>query len=162
MKMAAFQLMQQKANRDSKMDVAAITESSDTTPNKVDIPQTLSASSDSHPVATDSKTSAASQETAEGKENSSRPTTNGPLDSTTTQNGECKNPLEGKELEDSIPGLAQAKELAETLVAEDGTGIGTSKLLNLLHLARSLCLSCFQWGRVFATLLCDKCRNNYF
>lgn len=123
MKMAAFQLMQQKANRDSKMDVAAITESSDTTPNKVDIPQTLSASSDSHPVATDSKTSAASQETAEGKENSSRPTTNGPLDSTTTQNGECKNPLEGKELEDSIPGLAQAKELAETLVAEDGTGI---------------------------------------
>uniref|UniRef100_A0A4W6DMM6 Clustered mitochondria protein homolog n=1 Tax=Lates calcarifer TaxID=8187 RepID=A0A4W6DMM6_LATCA len=30
-------------------------------------------------------------------------------------------PLEGKELEESIPGLAQAKELAETLVAEDGS-----------------------------------------
>lgn len=44
-----------------------------------------------------------------------------------TQNGECKSPLEGKELEESIPGLAQAKELAETLVAEDGSGIGTSQ-----------------------------------
>uniref|UniRef100_A0A8C5H2A7 Clustered mitochondria protein homolog n=1 Tax=Gouania willdenowi TaxID=441366 RepID=A0A8C5H2A7_GOUWI len=36
-------------------------------------------------------------------------------------NGEYKSPLEGKELEESIPGLAQAKELAETLVAEDGS-----------------------------------------
>uniref|UniRef100_A0AAX7T5Z5 Clustered mitochondria protein homolog n=1 Tax=Astatotilapia calliptera TaxID=8154 RepID=A0AAX7T5Z5_ASTCA len=40
-----------------------------------------------------------------------------------TANGECKGPLEGKELEESIPGLAQAKELAETLVAEDGSSI---------------------------------------
>uniref|UniRef100_A0A4W6DKS5 Clustered mitochondria protein homolog n=1 Tax=Lates calcarifer TaxID=8187 RepID=A0A4W6DKS5_LATCA len=63
MKMAALQLMQQKANKDTKTDT---------------------------PPAT-------------------------------TQNGECKSPLEGKELEESIPGLAQAKELAETLVAEDGS-----------------------------------------
>uniref|UniRef100_A0A8P4KPQ9 Clustered mitochondria protein homolog n=1 Tax=Dicentrarchus labrax TaxID=13489 RepID=A0A8P4KPQ9_DICLA len=42
---------------------------------------------------------------------------------TDTPNGECKSPLEGKELEESIPGLAQAKELAETLVAEDGSCI---------------------------------------
>uniref|UniRef100_A0A3B4GG63 Clustered mitochondria protein homolog n=1 Tax=Pundamilia nyererei TaxID=303518 RepID=A0A3B4GG63_9CICH len=55
--------------------------------------------------------------------NSSKPTTNGPVDPTATQNGECKGPLEGKELEESIPGLAQAKELAETLVAEDGSSI---------------------------------------
>uniref|UniRef100_A0A672ZEM8 Clustered mitochondria protein homolog n=1 Tax=Sphaeramia orbicularis TaxID=375764 RepID=A0A672ZEM8_9TELE len=69
MKMAALQLMQQKANKETKTD----------------------------------------------------PTSNGPLDPTATQNGECKSPLEGKELEESIPGLAQAKELAETLVAEDGS-----------------------------------------
>uniref|UniRef100_A0A7N5ZS02 Clustered mitochondria protein homolog n=1 Tax=Anabas testudineus TaxID=64144 RepID=A0A7N5ZS02_ANATE len=61
MKMAALQLMQQKANKDSnKTDLPAITEASEI-------------------------------------------------------------PLEGKELDESIPGLAQAKELAETLVAEDGS-----------------------------------------
>uniref|UniRef100_A0A4W5Q4B3 Clustered mitochondria protein homolog n=1 Tax=Hucho hucho TaxID=62062 RepID=A0A4W5Q4B3_9TELE len=49
-------------------------------------------------------------------------TTNGPLVplATAIQNGECKSPLEGK-AEDSIPGLAQAKELAESLAAEDGS-----------------------------------------
>uniref|UniRef100_A0AAQ5YAR5 Clustered mitochondria protein homolog n=1 Tax=Amphiprion ocellaris TaxID=80972 RepID=A0AAQ5YAR5_AMPOC len=70
MKMAALQLMQQKANKDSnKTDTPSITETSETST-------------------------------------------------------ECKadtSPLEGKELEESIPGLAQAKELAETLVAEDGS-----------------------------------------
>uniref|UniRef100_A0AAQ5YFY6 Clustered mitochondria protein homolog n=1 Tax=Amphiprion ocellaris TaxID=80972 RepID=A0AAQ5YFY6_AMPOC len=72
MKMAALQLMQQKANKDSnKTDTPSITETSET--------------------------------------------------STECKNGECKSPLEGKELEESIPGLAQAKELAETLVAEDGS-----------------------------------------
>uniref|UniRef100_A0A669E6R0 Clustered mitochondria protein homolog n=1 Tax=Oreochromis niloticus TaxID=8128 RepID=A0A669E6R0_ORENI len=74
MKMAALQLMQHKANRDSnKTDTPAITETSETL--------------------------------------------------TESKNGECKGPLEGKELEESIPGLAQAKELAETLVAEDGSSI---------------------------------------
>uniref|UniRef100_A0A669D862 Clustered mitochondria protein homolog n=1 Tax=Oreochromis niloticus TaxID=8128 RepID=A0A669D862_ORENI len=72
--MAALQLMQHKANRDSnKTDTPAITETSETL--------------------------------------------------TESKNGECKGPLEGKELEESIPGLAQAKELAETLVAEDGSSI---------------------------------------
>uniref|UniRef100_A0A672ZB93 Clustered mitochondria protein homolog n=1 Tax=Sphaeramia orbicularis TaxID=375764 RepID=A0A672ZB93_9TELE len=52
-------------------------------------------------------------------DSSNAPTTE--VSSDTTQNGECKSPLEGKELEESIPGLAQAKELAETLVAEDGS-----------------------------------------
>uniref|UniRef100_A0A8C4E8F6 Clustered mitochondria protein homolog n=1 Tax=Dicentrarchus labrax TaxID=13489 RepID=A0A8C4E8F6_DICLA len=64
MKMAALQLMQQKANKDTKTDTPAITETS----------ETISESN-------------------------------------------------GKELEESIPGLAQAKELAETLVAEDGSCI---------------------------------------
>uniref|UniRef100_A0A7N8YGP7 Clustered mitochondria protein homolog n=1 Tax=Mastacembelus armatus TaxID=205130 RepID=A0A7N8YGP7_9TELE len=69
MKMAALQLMQQKANKDSnKTETPAITATSETSTEK----------------------------------NSS-------------------DPLEGKELEESIPGLAQAKELAETLVAEDGS-----------------------------------------
>uniref|UniRef100_A0A671XRQ4 Clustered mitochondria protein homolog n=1 Tax=Sparus aurata TaxID=8175 RepID=A0A671XRQ4_SPAAU len=96
MKMAALQLMQQKANKDTKTDTPAITETSDTPSEKA---------------------------VKEGEENSAKPATNGPLDLTTTQNGECKNPLEGKELEESIPGLAQAKELAETLVGEDGSCI---------------------------------------
>ncbi|XP_033833343.2 clustered mitochondria protein homolog [Periophthalmus magnuspinnatus] len=121
MKMAALQLMQQKANRDTKTDVA-ITEGSETISNKMDLTPTLNADSSSPTVSTDINTSADSSNISEGKDSS--PTTNGPLDTATaTQNGACKNPLEGKELEDSIPGLAQAKELAETLVTEDGTGI---------------------------------------
>uniref|UniRef100_A0A8C7S265 Clustered mitochondria protein homolog n=1 Tax=Oncorhynchus mykiss TaxID=8022 RepID=A0A8C7S265_ONCMY len=76
MKMAALQLMQQKANKESKL--ATLTE------NKTD--------------------------------SSATTTTNA------SQNGECESPLEGK-AEDIIPGLAQAKELAESLAAEDGSGI---------------------------------------
>lgn len=137
MKMAALQLMQQKANKDTKTDAPAITETSETTTeSNADTTQTQSAATDSSSAAdvstdstsqTDSKTSAASQAATDSEENSSKPTTNGPLDITATQNGECKSPLEGKELEESIPGLAQAKELAETLVSEDGSCIGMSK-----------------------------------
>uniref|UniRef100_A0A8C8J512 Clustered mitochondria protein homolog n=1 Tax=Oncorhynchus tshawytscha TaxID=74940 RepID=A0A8C8J512_ONCTS len=73
MKMAALQLMQQKANKETDNVVPTVT-------------------------------------------------TNGPLVpvATAIQNGECESPLEGK-AEDSIPGLAQAKELAESLAAEDGS-----------------------------------------
>lgn len=132
MKMAALQLMQQKANKDSnKTDTPAITEASETsTESNADTTQTQSTTSVSTNATevstdhTDKSTSAASQVQ---EENSLNPTTNGPLDPAATQNGERKSPLEGKELEESIPGLAQAKELAETLVAEDGSGIGTSE-----------------------------------
>lgn len=137
MKMAALQLMQQKANKDTKTDTPAITEASETTSeSNADTAQTQTTESDSSSAAevstdntsqTDNSTSAASQAVTDSEENSSKPTTNGPLDLTTTQNGECKSPLEGKELEESIPGLAQAKELAETLVAEDGSCIGMSQ-----------------------------------
>uniref|UniRef100_A0A671XKE6 Clustered mitochondria protein homolog n=1 Tax=Sparus aurata TaxID=8175 RepID=A0A671XKE6_SPAAU len=133
MKMAALQLMQQKANKDTKTDTPAITETSDTpSESNADTTQTQTAPSDPPSVTevsvdstnqTDSNTSADSEAVKEGEENSAKPATNGPLDLTTTQNGECKNPLEGKELEESIPGLAQAKELAETLVGEDGSCI---------------------------------------
>ncbi|XP_034556183.1 clustered mitochondria protein homolog isoform X1 [Notolabrus celidotus] len=133
MKMAALQLMQQKANKDTKTETPAITETAETpTESKPDATQTPTASSDSPSATdistdststTDNDTSAAPQTAMDGEENSSKPTTNGPLELTATQNGECKSPLEGKELEESIPGLAQAKELAETLVAEDGSCI---------------------------------------
>ncbi|KAA8594248.1 hypothetical protein FQN60_005082 [Etheostoma spectabile] len=117
MKMAALQLMQQKANRDAKNDVPAITETAET-PSGSNADTTQTTASDS-PSATEVSTDSTSQ-----TENNSKPATNGLLEPTVTQNGECKSPLEGKELEESIPGLAQAKELAETLVAEDGSCIG--------------------------------------
>uniref|UniRef100_A0A8B9J8E6 Clustered mitochondria protein homolog n=1 Tax=Astyanax mexicanus TaxID=7994 RepID=A0A8B9J8E6_ASTMX len=60
MKMAALQLMQQKANKESKTDTA-------------------------------------------------------------DSNGGCDSPLEGKEADETIPGLAQAKELAESLATDDGS-----------------------------------------
>ncbi|CAG6003825.1 unnamed protein product [Menidia menidia] len=136
MKMAALQLMQQKANKDSnKTDAPAITESAEapsaeggadtarTQSTAAEAPTAAEASTDSTSQS-DNSTSAASQTAApESEESSSKPTTNGPLEPAAAQNGDCKSPLEGKELEESIPGLAQAKELAETLVAEDGSGI---------------------------------------
>ena len=137
MKMAALQLMQQKANKDTKTDTPALTETSEkSTECNADTSQTQTTASDSPNATeastdstsqTENSTSAASQAATDSEENSSKPATNGPLDPAATQNGECKSPLEGKELEESIPGLAQAKELAETLAAEDGSGIGTLK-----------------------------------
>ncbi|XP_051934664.1 clustered mitochondria protein homolog isoform X4 [Hippocampus zosterae] len=118
MKMAALQLMQQKANKDAsrKEKLAAITQTSET---EASADATQTAASDSGtPVSTDGPLQMDS-----GAEKPSKAATNGPMEPTATQNGECKSPLEGKELEESIPGLAQAKELAETLVAEDGSGI---------------------------------------
>ncbi|CAJ1065548.1 clustered mitochondria protein homolog isoform X2 [Xyrichtys novacula] len=104
MKMAALQLMQQKANKDTKSDTPAITETSETpSENKPDTTQTQTASSDSlsaTDASTDStstpdnSTSAAPQTATDGEESSPKPTTNGPLELTTTQNGECKSPLE--------------------------------------------------------------------
>ncbi|XP_017288871.1 clustered mitochondria protein homolog isoform X1 [Kryptolebias marmoratus] len=130
MKMAALQLMQQKANKDSnKTDAPAITETSEAESNS-DTTQTQITATDSSNASqvptdgtgqTDNGTD--SQMATESEENSSKPTTNGPAEHAGAQNGECKSPLEGKELEESIPGLAQAKELAETLVAEDGSGV---------------------------------------
>ncbi|KAK9520814.1 hypothetical protein VZT92_020674 [Zoarces viviparus] len=133
MKMAALQLMQQKANREAKANIPAITETAEApSESSADTTQTRTTASDS-PSATEASTdstsqpesnaSAASQAATAGEENSSRPATNGLVEPAATLNGECKSPLEGKELEESIPGLAQAKELAETLVAEDGSCI---------------------------------------
>uniref|UniRef100_A0A8C2Z7Y3 Clustered mitochondria protein homolog n=1 Tax=Cyclopterus lumpus TaxID=8103 RepID=A0A8C2Z7Y3_CYCLU len=124
MKMAALQLMQQKANKDAKADIPAITETADPSESNADTTQTQTTASDSSSateVSTESNTS--SQAATASEENSLRPATNGLLEPAATLNGECKSPLEGKELLESIPGLAQAKELAGTLVAEDGSCI---------------------------------------
>uniref|UniRef100_A0AAZ3RGX5 Clustered mitochondria protein homolog n=1 Tax=Oncorhynchus tshawytscha TaxID=74940 RepID=A0AAZ3RGX5_ONCTS len=115
MKMAALQLMQQKANKESKM--ATLTENNKAAPKaeqstETDIPSAAAT------------TMTASQATPTEDNVVPTVTTNGPLVpvATAIQNGECESPLEGK-AEDSIPGLAQAKELAESLAAEDGSGI---------------------------------------
>ncbi|XP_035535490.1 clustered mitochondria protein homolog isoform X2 [Morone saxatilis] len=105
MKMAALQLMQQKANKDTKTDTPAITETSETTSeSNADKTQTqtteASDSQSATEVSTDSTsqtengTSVASQAATDGEENSSKAATNGPLDLAATQNGECKSPLE--------------------------------------------------------------------
>ncbi|XP_017163833.1 clustered mitochondria protein homolog isoform X3 [Poecilia reticulata] len=140
MKMAALQLMQQKANKDSsKTDVPAITETS-ATDSGVDSTQTTAAqaSTDGTDPTDNNNTSAAPQMAPESEESSSKPTTNGPVDPTGTQNGECRSPLEGKELEESIPGLAQAKELAETLVSEDGSGMDPKSREVVLNACRAV------------------------
>uniref|UniRef100_A0A674MA29 Clustered mitochondria protein homolog n=1 Tax=Takifugu rubripes TaxID=31033 RepID=A0A674MA29_TAKRU len=65
---------------------------------------------------------------------------------TDTSNGECKGPLASKEFEESIPGLAQAKELAETLVAEDGSCIDAKSqevVLNACKAVGSISNTCF-------------------
>uniref|UniRef100_A0A1A8CJC1 Clustered mitochondria protein homolog n=1 Tax=Nothobranchius kadleci TaxID=1051664 RepID=A0A1A8CJC1_NOTKA len=127
MKMAALQLMQQKANKDSnKTNALAITDTSEaSSESNANATQTRSSDAPHESIGDPEQTenSTASQTATEGDEMSSKPTTNGPLEPAGTQNGEHKSPLEGKELEESIPGLAQAKELAETLVAEDGSGV---------------------------------------
>lgn len=130
--MAALQLMQQKANKDTKTEIPAITDTSEKTQQNDTEPNTTQTSGSGSEASTDSTEQAKDNGTdtpaeTDKEENSLKPTTNGPVDLTTTQNGECKNPLAGKELEESIPGLAQAKELAETLVAEDGSCIGMFK-----------------------------------
>lgn len=128
MKMAALQLMQQKANKDTKTEASAITDAPGSDADTVQTQTSAAEDATGSTKQTDSSAPAASQTQIDRGENSSKLATNGPLDLTATQNGECKSPLAGKELEESIPGLAQAKELAETLVAEDGSCIGMSKL----------------------------------
>lgn len=123
MKMAALQLMQQKAIKDTKTDTSAITDAGTdvgTVPTQTNAAENSIGSTNQ----TDSNAAADSQT----ETNSSKLITNGPIDLSATQNGECKGPLASKEFEESIPGLAQAKELAETLVAEDGSCIGMSAI----------------------------------
>lgn len=98
MKMAALQLMQQKANREAKANIPAITETAEApSESGADTTQTQTTASDSPSAteaSTDSNASAASQAATAGEENSSRPATNGLVEPAATLNGECKSPLE--------------------------------------------------------------------
>ncbi|XP_061683095.1 clustered mitochondria protein homolog isoform X1 [Syngnathoides biaculeatus] len=138
MKMAALQLMQQKANKNEKLP--AITQTSETDSN-AEKAQTAASDSGTQvspdgpdvPVETNR-----SLGVSDGGEMTPKTAANGPLEPTATQNGECKSPLEGKELEESIPGLAQAKELAETLVGEDGSGIDSKSREVVLNACKAV------------------------
>ena len=140
MKMAALQLMQQKANKDASKAAAA---------NQLALPTTETAENSSEMTAqtptpesdttkeqvsstdapmVDQTNGVESPLTTTTTEDLPTPVVNGVSETTAPQNGQCVSPLEGKEAEETIPGLAQAKELAESLVAEDGSGIGTSSI----------------------------------
>lgn len=125
MKMAALQLMQQKAIKDNKTEACANTDApgsdAETVPTQTNAAEASTGSTNQ----ADGSAAAASHTETDREENPSKLATNGPIVLSPTQNGECKSPV-GKELEESIPGLAQAKELAETLVTEDGSCIGRS------------------------------------
>ncbi|XP_056905841.1 clustered mitochondria protein homolog isoform X1 [Takifugu flavidus] len=141
MKMAALQLMQQKAIKDTKTDTSAITDAG-TDAGTVPTQTVAAENSTGSTNQTDSNAAADSQTETD----SSKLATNGPIDLSATQNGECKGPLASKEFEESIPGLAQAKELAETLVAEDGSCIDAKSqevVLNACKAVGSISNTCF-------------------
>ncbi|XP_015258804.1 PREDICTED: clustered mitochondria protein homolog isoform X2 [Cyprinodon variegatus] len=97
MKMAALQLMQQKANKDSnKTDMPAISETSEAQADvSVDATQTAAAEgATDNNGPTENSNPTTSQISTESEENSSKPTTNGPVDPAGTRNNECKSPLE--------------------------------------------------------------------
>ncbi|XP_051963038.1 clustered mitochondria protein homolog isoform X4 [Xyrauchen texanus] len=144
MKMAALQLMQQKAYKDNKtaalQDTSAEDVHSGSKPKAPEasekVPETTAASPTSseslitpeEPVKPNAATASDNSAPATpASQNAEIPTgiTNGTHEPSPTerQNGECDSPLEGKEAEENMPGLAQAKELAESLAAEDGSGI---------------------------------------
>lgn len=141
MKMAALQLMQQKANKDANKTADTMNQlalpTTDTTENSSEtITPTPTPNSDATKEQV-SPTDAPTVEQTNGLDAPLMTTTtedlpktlvNGVHEPVSPQNGQCESPLAGKETEETIPGLAQAKELAESLVAEDGSGIGTSSI----------------------------------
>lgn len=135
MKMAALQLMQQKANKDktaalqdsnaagagSENKPLAL-ESCDGTPDSPTSSESTLTPEDSEATTVSENSSAENQEAMTEVPVASINGTHEPL-AAERQNGGCDGPLEGKEADENIPGLAQAKELAESLAAEDGSGI---------------------------------------
>ncbi|XP_075994985.1 clustered mitochondria protein homolog isoform X2 [Genypterus blacodes] len=103
MKMAALQLMQQKANKDANktplLEAPALpsTETSETpTESKADSQTQKTESDVPEEPATEASTESAEQADSNTTacEEKSKPTTNGPLEPAAIQNGECKNPLD--------------------------------------------------------------------
>ncbi|KTG46450.1 hypothetical protein cypCar_00001119 [Cyprinus carpio] len=151
MKMAALQLMQQKASKDK---TAALHDTNTADAESESKPQALEASEqvpDGMPTSPTSSESTLTPDDLEATtmseksvpENQEAPAdlksevptanTNGTHEPSAAerQNGGCDSPLEGKEADENIPGLAQAKELAESLAAEDGSGIAPSEFNSL-------------------------------
>lgn len=140
MKMAALQLMQHKASKDSKLAALPENATAEAERQPASTPEASENTTETAAPTSVSPTSSESTQTPETAEHqqatpteNSAVTTNGTVslgaDENTGQeshNGGCDSPLEGKEALETIPGLAQAKELAESLAAEDGSGIGTS------------------------------------
>uniref|UniRef100_A0A673GS64 Clustered mitochondria protein homolog n=1 Tax=Sinocyclocheilus rhinocerous TaxID=307959 RepID=A0A673GS64_9TELE len=139
MKMAALQLMQQKANKDKTAalhDTSTADAESESKPQALETSEkvpdgmpTSPTSSESTLTPDDSEATTMSEKSA--PENQEAPAdlksanTNGTHEPSAAekQNGGCDSLLKGKEADENIPGLAQAKELAESLAAEDGSGI---------------------------------------
>lgn len=140
MKMAALQLMQHKANKDGKTAALPENTTAEIKPASTSAPEASENAAETATPVSDSATACESTQTPEAADHQqatateiSAVTTNGTVslgaDEPTgpeRHNGGCESHLEGKEALETIPGLAQAKELAESLAAEDGSGIGTS------------------------------------
>ena len=156
MKMAALQLMQHKANKDSSKAAAAAavadqlalpttepTDGSSVAPAQPPTPESNAPEEQVPPTGAlqvDQTNGTESPSTAATTKDSLEPVVNGVSEPEGTQNGQVEGPLGGKEAEETIPGLAQAKELAESLVAEDGSGIGTS--------SASTGMAWTEWGQI--------------
>lgn len=146
MKMAALQLMQHKANKDGKHAALPENTTAEAESKPASAPEASESTTESAAPTSVSPASSESTQVPEAAEHqqatsteNSAVTSNGSVslgaDEPTgpeSHNGGCDSPLEGKEALETIPGLAQAKALAESLTAEDGSGIGTScEQLNL-------------------------------
>lgn len=152
MKMAALQLMQHKANKDGKHAALPENVTAEAESKLASAPETSENITETAAPTPVSPTSSESTQAPEADEHQPTPatensvvTTNGTVildaDEPTgpeSHNGGCDSPLEGKEALETIPGLAQAKALAESLAAEDGSGIGT--------LCEQLNMSCEEKG----------------
>uniref|UniRef100_A0A672RFY3 Clustered mitochondria protein homolog n=1 Tax=Sinocyclocheilus grahami TaxID=75366 RepID=A0A672RFY3_SINGR len=130
MKMAALQLMQQKANKDKTAalhDTSTADAESESKPQALEASEKVADGTPTSPTSSESTLTPDDAEEAPADLKSAVPTanTNGTHEPSAAerQNGGCDSPLEGKEADENIPGLAQAKELAESLAAEDGSGI---------------------------------------
>ncbi|KAJ8392144.1 hypothetical protein AAFF_G00079500 [Aldrovandia affinis] len=155
MKMAALQLMQHKAKKEGKAETVsegspalAIQNSSPATAPQE--PSSATAPQESGPASALLETTSPPAPEAAAQKDAALPlaTTNGSLvpAAMATENGECESPFEGKEAEESIPCLAQAKELAQSLATEDGSGIDPHSrevVLNACRAVGSISLTSF-------------------
>ncbi|XP_051719412.1 clustered mitochondria protein homolog isoform X1 [Ctenopharyngodon idella] len=143
MKMAALQLMQQKANKDKTAalhDTSAADVESESKLQALEASEKVPEDTPSSPTSSESTLTPDESEATTVSENSAPENQEAPVDlkdqvptantngthepsAPERQNGGCDSLLEGKEADEIIPGLAQAKELAESLAAEDGSGI---------------------------------------